>query len=73
MRLKQKQMDGILGTMKCGLLLIKHTSGYESLVKEISCQLASCDKCNFNSVFFYQLQIRSADDDMCDFYNLHIS
>ena len=25
---------------------------------------ASCDKCNFNSAYFYQLQIRSADEPM---------
>jgi len=26
--------------------------------------LASCDKCNFNSAYYYQLQIRSADEPM---------
>ena len=26
--------------------------------------LASCDKCNFNCAFFYQLQIRFADEPM---------
>lgn len=26
--------------------------------------LASCDKCNFNAAYFYQLQIRSADEPM---------
>lgn len=25
---------------------------------------ASCDKCNFNEAYFYQLQIRSADEPM---------
>lgn len=26
--------------------------------------LASCDECNFHSAYFYQLQIRSADEPM---------
>ena len=28
------------------------------------CGVASCPKCNFDSAYFYQLQIRSADEPM---------
>ena len=58
-----------LEAMKCGLMLIEHKvwPAYPLIVEEISLhsfKQASCDKCNFNSAFFYQLQIRSADEPM---------
>ena len=59
-----------LEAMKCGLMLIERkvwlyltVDGRGNLLT-LSFQLASCDKCNFNSAFFYQLQIRSADEPM---------
>lgn len=67
MRLKRKQVDDVLG----GDEMWAHadrTQGMAGLTRgkflTLSFQLASCDKCNFNSAFFYQLQIRSADEPM---------
>ena len=69
-KLKRKQVDDVLG----GDEMWAHadrTQGMTSLTVDsrgnfltLSFQLASCDKCNFNSAFFYQLQIRSADEPM---------
>lgn len=33
-------------------------------IKSILSLLASCDKCNYDQAYFYQLQIRSADEPM---------
>ena len=70
MRLKRKQVDDVLG----GDEMWAHadrTQGMTGFTVDgrgnfltLSFQLASCDKCNFNSAFFYQLQIRSADEPM---------
>ncbi|KAF8182968.1 hypothetical protein BJ912DRAFT_906212 [Pholiota molesta] len=49
-KLKRKQIDDVLG-------------GDEMWAHADQTQ-ASCDKCNFNSAYFYQLQIRSADEPM---------
>ena len=36
---------------------------------------ASCDKCNFNAAYFYQLQIRSADEPMttCEYFDVSLA
>ncbi|TEB30449.1 hypothetical protein FA13DRAFT_1630671 [Coprinellus micaceus] len=49
-RLKRKEIDDVLG----GDEMWKHADQTQ----------ASCDKCNFNAAYFYQLQIRSADEPM---------
>ena len=69
MRLKRKQVDDVLGGDEMwahadrtqGMISFTTDGGGNSLP---SFYLASCDKCNFNSAFFYQLQIRSADEPM---------
>jgi DNA-directed RNA polymerase III subunit RPC11 len=70
MRLKRKQVDDVLG----GDEMWAHadrTQGMTGLTVDgrgnlltLPFQLASCDKCNFDSAFYYQLQIRSADEPM---------
>lgn len=72
-RLKRKEIDDVLG----GDEMWKHadqTQGKNERVFGCINVLwpvlsASCDKCNFNSAYFYQLQIRSADEPMttCQF------
>ena len=69
MRLKRKQVDDVLGGDEMwahadrtqGMISFTTDGGGNSLP---AFYLASCDKCNFNSAFFYQLQIRSADEPM---------
>jgi DNA-directed RNA polymerase III subunit RPC11 len=68
MRLKRKEVDDVLGgdemwahadrTQGIPLLLVAEE------LTNFPFSSASCDKCNFNSAFFYQLQIRSADEPM---------
>ncbi|KAM6501974.1 hypothetical protein JOM56_001951 [Amanita muscaria] len=53
-RLKRKEVDDVLG----GEETWKHADRTQ----------ASCDTCNFNQAYFYQLQIRSADEPMTTFY-----
>ena len=70
MRLKRKQVDDVLGGDEMwahadrtqGMIGLTVNGRGNLLIH--SFQLASCDKCNFNSAFFYQLQIRSADEPM---------
>ena len=69
-RLKRKQVDDVLG----GDEMWAHADRTQGMYYMIDLpllvkvndtfSLASCDKCNFNSAFFYQLQIRSADEPM---------
>ncbi|KAJ3568146.1 hypothetical protein NP233_g5901 [Leucocoprinus birnbaumii] len=53
-RLKRKEVDDVLG-------------GDEMWAHADQTQ-ASCDKCNHDRAYFYQLQIRSADEPMTTFY-----
>ncbi|KAI6098190.1 hypothetical protein F5141DRAFT_441915 [Pisolithus sp. B1] len=55
-RMKRKEVDDVLG----GDEMWKHADSTD----------ASCDKCNNSRAFFYQLQIRSADEPMttCKFF-----
>ncbi|TFK20431.1 hypothetical protein FA15DRAFT_673461 [Coprinopsis marcescibilis] len=53
-RMTLKQVDDVLG----GDEMWKHADQTQ----------ASCPKCNFDSAYFYQLQIRSADEPMTTFY-----
>lgn len=53
-RMKRKEVDDVLG----GDEMWKHADSTD----------ASCDKCNNSRAFFYQLQIRSADEPMTTFY-----
>ena len=68
-RLKRKEIDDVLG----GDEMWKHadqTQGKHERVFGMDTRSltplppASCDKCNFNAAYFYQLQIRSADEPM---------
>ncbi|PPQ98679.1 hypothetical protein CVT24_003306 [Panaeolus cyanescens] len=58
-RLKRKEVDDVLG----GEEMWAHADHTQ----------ASCDKCNHNSAYFYQLQIRSADEPMTTFYRYNLS
>ncbi|KIM55263.1 hypothetical protein SCLCIDRAFT_1221303 [Scleroderma citrinum Foug A] len=53
-RMRRKEVDDVLG-------------GDEMWIYADSTD-ASCDKCNNRRAFFYQLQIRSADEPMTTFY-----
>lgn len=67
-RLNRKQIDDVLGGDEAWIHADK-TQGLSFLctnVSAINCSepSASCDKCNFDEAYFYQLQIRSADEPM---------
>jgi DNA-directed RNA polymerase subunit M/transcription elongation factor TFIIS len=81
-RLKRKEIDDVLG----GDEMWKHADqtqgkhervwdGYNQRSLTPLLPTASCDKCNFNAAYFYQLQIRSADEPMttCQFSCLQLS
>ncbi|KAG6330319.1 hypothetical protein ID866_8770 [Astraeus odoratus] len=57
--MKRKEVDDVLG----GDEMWKHADSTD----------ASCDKCNNRRAFFYQLQIRSADEPMTTFYRRTMS
>ena len=52
--------------MRCGNMRTPPTVSGTALkfVSDCTPSLASCDKCNNRRAFFYQLQIRSADEPM---------
>ncbi|KAK0466796.1 uncharacterized protein EV420DRAFT_1505419 [Desarmillaria tabescens] len=54
-RLKRKEIDDVLG-------------GDQAWEHADATQGASCGKCNNDKAYFYQLQIRSADEPMTTFY-----
>ncbi|KAF8076727.1 hypothetical protein FPV67DRAFT_429838 [Lyophyllum atratum] len=53
-KLKRKETDDVLGG--------------DEMWAHADSTMASCDKCNHNQAYFYQLQIRSADEPMTTFY-----
>ena len=65
--LKRKEVDDVLG----GEDMWKHADKTQGMLFtqsvercDSSHEAASCDSCNFNEAYFYQLQIRSADEPM---------
>jgi len=78
-RLKRKEVDDVLGGAEAwahadktqGTLSFSYMS---FLWRWLTSPLASCDKCNFNEAYFYQLQIRSADEPMttCMTFSLYL-
>ncbi len=70
-KLKRKAIDDVLGgdeqwahaDQTLGTSAAK-VSKYNEGPTNLQYVVASCDKCNFNSAYFYQLQIRSADEPM---------
>jgi DNA-directed RNA polymerase III subunit RPC11 len=53
-KLKLKEVDDVLGG--------------DEMWKHADSTAAQCDKCNHDQAYFYQLQIRSADEPMTTFY-----
>ncbi|EIW74637.1 hypothetical protein CONPUDRAFT_113195 [Coniophora puteana RWD-64-598 SS2] len=53
-KMKRKQVDDVLGG--------------DEMWKHADSTAISCDKCNHGRAYFYQLQIRSADEPMTTFY-----
>ncbi|KAL0068433.1 RNA polymerase III C11 subunit [Marasmius tenuissimus] len=53
-KLKRKEVDDVLGG--------------EEMWKHADSTAASCPRCNNSQAYFYQLQIRSADEPMTTFY-----
>ncbi|KAF7293135.1 DNA-directed RNA polymerase subunit [Mycena chlorophos] len=53
-KLERKAVDDVLGG--------------EEMWKHADATMATCDKCNHDRAYFYQLQIRSADEPMTTFY-----
>lgn len=78
-KLKRKEIDDVLG----GEEMWKHADSTQGESPQATFtqstfntggKTASCDKCNHNKAYFYQLQIRSADEPMttCTFLPIPI-